>query len=103
MNGWSAEKRAAYSQGMRVVPAMMAARYRGSTDDAMELLRGYFNEQAERSGQIPCELWAVLFSAAMTWFSNTVRAVADVAEEDPQQLLQRMSVAAATWEAEGGL
>jgi hypothetical protein len=91
----------AYDQALRVVPGMLIARFRGSKDDALALLDGYFEEMSELTDLDTNEEWAALFSACMTWFANSVRALGRSAGDDPLEILNVMTMAAATWEADG--
>lgn len=82
-----------YKEGVRTIPALLAARVRGCPDDAMLVMRAYMREAEER-GIGRESAWAVLFSAAQITIASLLEALAYSESAEQEVIVQRMIAAA---------
>lgn len=86
-----------YSEAVRVVPGLIAAKERKAPKDAQTLFEGYMalaKEQHVSEGQA----WSILFNAAIHWVHQLAKVRAQDRSTEIFEIINDMGAVAAVWE-----
>lgn len=85
-----------YSEAMRLVPAVAAARMRECPADAFALYQGFIDDCAEV--KIPAEgAWSMLTAAAMVWSTQLFERQAQLENTCVHEVIEAAVAAAQNW------
>lgn len=101
MSGYSASERAVYTEAIRIVPGLIAAKERESPQDASELFEAYM-KMAKQHGLTNQRRWSILFTATMHWAHQLAKQAAAMSkgERTTLDIVFSMGAAAANWTPE---
>jgi hypothetical protein len=97
---WSEKDRKLFDEANILVPGILSAQLAGDVEGQKIMLNGFISDAAA-VGLGPCHVWSILFAAANNWARKAVVELAKSSEMQPEDLLQRMSMAAAQFQANG--
>lgn len=102
MSPYQGAERELYTEAVRVVAAVAAARVRNSEQDALALHLA-FQETARELGIPSSSAWSILYAAAISAVHGLVNLVADVEDTEASEVTERMVFAAVEQVATGAL
>lgn len=89
-----------YEECVRLIPALVKARLENRVHDVVRLYRQVVDGGAER-GLSAEETWAPFAAAAVAWIAQLAKGAAELTGQEPADVLQRASYAAALWTLDG--
>lgn len=100
MSGYTPAEKIVYTEALRTVPGLVAAKERKAADDASRLFEGYM-VVARENGLNATQSWSIMFNASIHWVHQLAqaRAASSTDERTTLDVAFSMGAVASTWSA----